>query len=123
MRDMSRISYLLKNSENEMHYEEAAWLLYQDIHDFDFGAGESTAFGLTQLPKDGTRINMKVFKIIFNRAYRLKSSDTKVAKALMLWLEGRLSEMLEEEDTYYSTLLQFELVRIHTLEEDLATAE
>ena len=122
MRDMSRISYLLKNSENELHYEEAAWLLYQDIHDFDFGVGESTAFSLTQLPADGTRINMKVFKIIFNRAYRLKNSDTKVAKALMHWLDGRLSEMLEEEDTYYSTLLQFELVRIHTLEEDLATA-
>ena len=95
--------------------------MYQDIHDFDIPTDgqDDDSFHLSQLPRDDATINIKMFKNIFNRAYRLKHTNSKEAVKVLNWLKSRITKMLEEEDTYYITLISFELVRVYTLMEDM----
>ena len=75
------------------------------------------------MPKEDAVINIKIFKLIFNRAFRLKHSEPKAAVTILEWLQNRITQMLEEEDTYYVALISFELVRVHTLLDDLDAAK
>ena len=59
-------------------------------------------------------MNIKLFKMIFNRALRIKSRDSKVGEKMFIYLRERLATMLGSGDTYYDSSLCFELVRIST---------
>ena len=56
-------------------------------------------------------MNMKMFKMVFNRALRVKSRDYSRGEAMFNYLIGRLEKLLGTPNTYYAALLYFELVR------------
>jgi len=56
-------------------------------------------------------MNMKLFKMVFNRALRVKSRDLKQGSRMYTYLLARLERMLGTQDTYYAASLYFELVR------------
>ena len=71
LRDLARICCIIKNQKKELDYEESAFLIYQEIHDINIDFGSET-FDMSQLPVSGQLINIKVFKLLMNRAIRLK---------------------------------------------------
>lgn len=56
-------------------------------------------------------MNIKHFKMIFNRALRVKSRDIERGKAMYLYLLAKIEKLLGNPDTYYAANLYFELVR------------
>ena len=85
LRDLARISCILKNKKKELDYEEAAIMIYQEIHDINIDFGSET-FEMTQLPVSGQVINIKVFKLLMNRAIRQKQINIDAALTMFQWL-------------------------------------
>ena len=85
LRDLARICSILRDHKQELHYEESAFIIYQDLHDLSIEF-DSEAFSMAQLPVDGQTINIKVFKLLMNRAMRLKQTDLESALKMFLWL-------------------------------------
>ena len=56
-----------------------------------------------------------MFKMIFNRAIRVKSRDTKIGEKMFLYLVDQLAEILGMPSSYYSASLYFELVKTSNL--------
>ena len=52
-----------------------------------------------------------MFKMIFNRAIRVKSRDTKIGEKMFLYLVDQLAEILGTPSSYYAASLYFELVK------------
>lgn len=59
-------------------------------------------------------MNMKMFKMIFNRGLRVKSRSTDQGSKMFNYLITRLAQMLGTQRTYYAASLYFELVRTST---------
>ena len=59
-------------------------------------------------------MNMKFFKMVFNRALRIKHRDYNQGSKMFLYLIKQLEQMLGTPNTYYSASLYFELVRTAT---------
>ena len=67
-------------------------------------------------------MNMKFFKMVFNRALRIKHRDYNQGSKMFLYLIKQLERMLGTPNTYYSASLYFELVRTATSLQDNALA-
>ena len=128
-REQARICSLLKRYCEEARHEEAAWNLFTAIYGkvvgwyqkFEDIKGQK--FKLDYLPTEKepekapegmVSMNVKLFKMVFNRALRMKSRDSKVGEKMFLYLRERLATMLGTPDTYYASSLCFELVRTST---------
>ena len=74
LRDLARICSVIKDHQQERTYEESALIIYQDINDLNFNF-DTEEFDMAQLPVDGQIINIKVFKLLMNRAMRIKQTD------------------------------------------------
>ena len=59
-------------------------------------------------------MNMKFFKMVFNRALRIKHRDFNQGSKMFLFLIKQLERMLGTPNTYYGASLYFELVRTAT---------
>ena len=56
-------------------------------------------------------MNMKLFKMIFNRALRIKTRKNKQGEAMFCYLDRKLQEMLGTPNSYYQSGICLELVR------------
>ena len=56
-------------------------------------------------------MTVKLFKMIFNRALRVKSRDVKQGEKMFLYLIDKLAALLGTPNSYYAASLNFELVR------------
>ena len=60
---------------------------------------------------DAHRMSMKLFKMIFNRALRIKSRNTPSGECMFRYLDKKLEQMLGTQNTYYQAGICLELVR------------
>ena len=60
---------------------------------------------------EATRMSMKFFKMIFNRALRIKSRSTPRGECMFRYLDKKLEKMLGSPNTYYQSGICLELVR------------
>ena len=76
---------------------------------------EQQHFKLEFLPDEisvsDIKMNIKMFKMIFNRAIRVKSRDVKQGEKMFLYLVEQLAEILGTPNSYYAASLYFELVK------------
>ena len=121
LRDLARISCIIKNQKKMLDYEEAAIMIYQEIHDINIDFGSET-FEMAQLPVTGQLINIKVFKLLMNRAIRLKQTNIDAALTMFQWLQDYITKMVGYDNSYYKILIDFELSRVYTLKDDLENA-
>ena len=69
MRDKSRLSFLLKDKVDEQSFEEQSKVLYcQYLEEKGVRSSGKDYFGFPIM-------NIKIFKILFNQAYRLSGTD------------------------------------------------
>ena len=77
---------------------------------------------MTQLPVSGQLINIKVFKLLMNRAIRLKQTNIDASLEMFQWLQDYIIKMVGYDNSYYKILIDFELSRVYTLQDDLENA-
>jgi hypothetical protein len=105
LRDKARLYFLCKDKKNEKAVEQDAQFMYGVYCEemgmqFDHHSQENWGFPI---------MNIKVIKMMFNRAYRI--SSTHPAKAIELFGEmaTRLGEMLPSEaGSYYLAKIKIE---------------
>ena len=115
-RDLSRIVWLLKDQDKSAEYEYAAQELFNFANNFTPSEAEEESKVSPSEKKhwyDGAFpvVNMKAFKLLFNRAYRMKGESPKQAIILLKYLLDQLHSLLGKEGTFYESKILFELVR------------
>ena len=95
VREQARINSLLKNLAFERRQEKDAWKMFTEIYGQVTGwaqdaTEEQQHFKLEFLPDEisvsDIKMNIKMFKMIFNRAIRVKSRDVKQGEKMFLYL-------------------------------------
>ena len=115
---------MLKCVVKERRCEEASWKMFTQLYGEVQGWEQDTTkdtFKLDFLPESGAEtatltdgqicMNLKLFKMVFNRALRIKSRDHERGEQMFKYLLGKLEQMLGNANTYYASSLYFELVR------------
>ena len=57
-------------------------------------------------------MNIKHFKMLFNRALRVKSRNSEQGEKMFLYLLTKLETILGTPNSYYAASINFELVRV-----------
>lgn len=108
LRDKARLFYLLKDKLQEQEMEESACVVYTEyLAERGIRPKEETFWGFPIL-------NIKVIKIVFNRAYRLSATKPEEASKLYSEILVKLDEMMPEKpDSYYHAKMNLEIAKAY----------